>query len=89
MFFRYVPAQDASLSYDLGFTGNGRPRPGSACGAGPSGKPCSSIGFDRRWNRMRSLMRGAFVDEQVAAIPPRPAPSGAMRSKILVARGRR
>jgi hypothetical protein len=89
MFFRHVPAQDASLPYDLGCIGNGRLQPGSACGAGPSAKPCSSIGFDRRWNRMRSLLRGAFVEERGATIPPRPAQSDAMRSKNLVAQDRR
>ena len=35
---------------------------GSVCGAGMSGKPSSSIGFERRWNPMLKLDRTAFVD---------------------------
>lgn len=45
---------------------------GSACGAGISGKPCSTIGFERRWNATLALERDAFV-EAVAAVPPAPA----------------
>ena len=46
----------------------GRPRGvpahfgGSACGAGLSGKPSSTIGFEKRWNRALSLGREEFVD---------------------------
>lgn len=45
---------------------------GSACGAGMSGKPASSIGFERRWNPMLRLSREAFVDAlvDVPAKPP-------------------
>ena len=46
---------------------------GSACGAGLSGKPASTIGFERRCNPMLSLQREAFVDAVVAHIPPPPA----------------
>lgn len=35
---------------------------GSACGVGLSGKPSSSIGFERRWNAMLKLPREAFVE---------------------------
>jgi hydroxyacylglutathione hydrolase len=35
---------------------------GSACGAGMSGKPSSTIAFEKRWNLMLSLDREAFVD---------------------------
>ena len=44
---------------------------GSACGAGMSGKPASSIGFERRWNPMLRLSREAFVDA-VVDVPPKP-----------------
>src|SRR5438874_6104888 len=44
---------------------------GSVCGAGLSGKPMSTIGFERRWNSMLSLGREAFV-EALADVPPKP-----------------
>jgi hypothetical protein len=34
---------------------------GSACGAGLSGKPASTIGFERRFNPMLSMGREEFV----------------------------
>ncbi|HQT00648.1 MAG: MBL fold metallo-hydrolase [Hydrogenophilales bacterium 16-64-46] len=46
---------------------------GSACGAGLSGKPMSTLGFEKRWNPMLSMPRDEFVAALVAAIPPRPA----------------
>ncbi len=46
---------------------------GSVCGAGISGKPASTIGFERRWNPMLSLDREAFVEALTQEIPPRPA----------------
>ena len=45
---------------------------GSACGAGLSGKPASTIGFEQRFNPMLSLSREAFVDALTAGIPPQP-----------------
>lgn len=45
---------------------------GSACGAGLSGKPASTIGFERRFNPMLSMSREAFVNELVANIPAPP-----------------
>ncbi len=45
---------------------------GSACGAGISGKPVSTIGFEKRWNPMLSMERGAFVEALTKSIPPRP-----------------
>jgi glyoxylase-like metal-dependent hydrolase (beta-lactamase superfamily II) len=45
---------------------------GSACGAGMSGKPMSTIGFERRWNPLLSLGRDEFVHRVTEAIPPRP-----------------
>lgn len=46
---------------------------GSACGAGLSGKPASTLAFERRFNRMLSLPRGEFVAALIAEIPPPPA----------------
>ncbi len=46
---------------------------GSACGAGMSGKPMSTIGFEKRWNPMLAMGRDAFVAALTEAIPPRPA----------------
>jgi glyoxylase-like metal-dependent hydrolase (beta-lactamase superfamily II) len=44
---------------------------GSVCGAGLSGKPSSTIAFERRWNPMLSLDREAFV-AALADVPPKP-----------------
>jgi glyoxylase-like metal-dependent hydrolase (beta-lactamase superfamily II) len=44
---------------------------GSVCGAGMSGKPSSTIAFERRWNPMLALNRDAFVNA-LAEIPPKP-----------------
>lgn len=46
---------------------------GSVCGAGISGKPGSTIGFEKRWNPMLKLDRDAFVKALTQEIPPRPA----------------
>lgn len=46
---------------------------GSACGAGMSGKPTSTIAFERRWNPLLGLDEAAFVDEVGASVPARPA----------------
>ncbi len=46
---------------------------GSACGAGLSGKPASTIGFEKRFNPMLSMSREAFVDALTADIAPPPA----------------
>ncbi len=45
---------------------------GSACGAGLSGKPSSTLSFERRWNPLLSKPRDAFV-AAVTDVPPRPA----------------
>jgi glyoxylase-like metal-dependent hydrolase (beta-lactamase superfamily II) len=44
---------------------------GSVCGAGLSGKPSSTIAFERRWNPMLSLDRDAFI-AALADVPPKP-----------------
>lgn len=46
---------------------------GSACGAGLSGKPSSTIGFEKRWNTALTLDRACFIAQLTASIPPRPA----------------
>jgi len=46
---------------------------GSACGAGLSGKPSSTIGFEKRWNAALTLDRASFIAQLTASIPPRPA----------------
>ena len=46
---------------------------GSVCGAGMSGKPTSTIGYEKRWNPMLALDRAGFVAALTEAIPPRPA----------------
>jgi glyoxylase-like metal-dependent hydrolase (beta-lactamase superfamily II) len=46
---------------------------GSVCGAGLSGKPSSTIGFEKRWNAVLSMDRDDFVHELTTSIPQRPA----------------
>ena len=56
---------------------------GSACGAGMSGKPSSTIAFEKRWNPLLSLSRDAFIDA-LADVPPKPA---AMEEILRINRG--
>jgi hydroxyacylglutathione hydrolase len=44
---------------------------GSVCGTGLSGKPSSTLAFERRWNLMLSLERKAFI-AALANVPPKP-----------------
>lgn len=46
---------------------------GSVCGAGISGKPGSTLGFEKRWNPLLNMQREAFVAALTQEIPPRPA----------------
>lgn len=46
---------------------------GSACGAELSGKPSSTIGFEKRWNPLLSLGKEEFIAAVIGNIPPRPA----------------
>ena len=46
---------------------------GSVCGAGLSGKPSSTVGFEKRWNAALVLERSAFIAQVTASIPPPPA----------------
>jgi hydroxyacylglutathione hydrolase len=44
---------------------------GSACGAGLSGKPSSTLGFEKRSNAALSLPRGEFIAQLLRDLPPR------------------
>lgn len=46
---------------------------GSSCGAGLSGKPASTIGFEKRFNPMLAMPRAAFIEALTAQIPEPPA----------------
>ena len=46
---------------------------GSVCGAGLSGKPSSTLGFEKRWNPSLGLEKSAFIAALIKEIPPRPA----------------
>lgn len=47
---------------------------GSVCGAGISGKPVSTLGFEKRFNAMLKIMnKDEFVHALTTEIPPRPA----------------
>ena len=56
---------------------------GSLCGAGLSGKPSSTIAFERRWNALLSQTREDFI-EAVCNVPPQP---DAMMQILRVNRG--
>jgi hydroxyacylglutathione hydrolase len=60
---------------------------GSACGAGLSGKPSSTLGFEKRFNRSLSMDRGAFIEFLTREIPPRPTDMDAMLRANLGAAG--
>jgi hydroxyacylglutathione hydrolase len=46
---------------------------GSACGAGMSGKPMSTLAFERLWNPLLGLGRDEFVAAMRAGVPEKPA----------------
>ena len=46
---------------------------GSACGAGMSGKPMSTIASEKRWNSLLGLGEAAFVDQLGGTAAPKPA----------------
>lgn len=58
---------------------------GSACGAGMSGKPMTTLAFEKRWNPMLGLGREAFVSQISEGIPPKPAD---IETILLFNRGR-
>jgi len=45
---------------------------GSACGAGMSGKPMSTLGFEKRWNPLLALSETEFVEQVGGTVPPKP-----------------
>ena len=45
---------------------------GSSCGADISGKPSSTIGFEKRWNRLLSLGKEDFIAAVTTSTPERP-----------------
>jgi glyoxylase-like metal-dependent hydrolase (beta-lactamase superfamily II) len=57
---------------------------GSMCGAGMSGKPSSTIAFEKRWNPLLSRPRAEFIDA-LADVPPKPA---AMEQILRINQGR-
>ena len=46
---------------------------GSPCGAGLSGKPSSTLAFEKRWNPLLALAQDAFVEQVGGASPEKPA----------------
>jgi len=46
---------------------------GSVCGAGMSGKPSSTLAFEKRWNPALGLSRAAFIERMTSNSPPKPA----------------
>jgi hydroxyacylglutathione hydrolase len=46
---------------------------GSACGVGLSGKPSSTLGFEKRWNPGLAMDKARFITHLTADIPPPPA----------------
>jgi glyoxylase-like metal-dependent hydrolase (beta-lactamase superfamily II) len=57
---------------------------GSVCGAGMSGKPSSTIAFEKRWNPLLGKTRDEFI-EALADVPPKPA---AMEQILRINQGR-
>jgi hypothetical protein len=57
---------------------------GSVCGRGLSGKPTSTIGFERRFNRAFALGSEAeFVELMLRDVPPRPPRAAEIRAANL------
>lgn len=57
---------------------------GSVCGRGLSGKPTSTIGFERRFNRAFAMTdRDAFVAHMLREIPPAPPGASETRARNL------
>ena len=57
---------------------------GSVCGRGLSGKPISTIGFERRYNRAFTITdRATFVAAMLRDIPPRPPEAAETRAANL------
>ena len=46
---------------------------GSVCGAGMSGKPMSTLAFEKRWNPVLELDRSEFVEKMTSGMLAKPA----------------
>ena len=46
---------------------------GSMCGASMSGKPSSTLAFEKRWNPVLALDRATFINHMTSSAPPKPA----------------
>ena len=88
-------AEGAAALYDSAATLRGLPDhvevwpgafSGSVCGRGLSGKPSSTIGFERRFNRaFRTEDRGAFVAAMLRDVPAPPPDAAHVRAVNLAA----
>lgn len=59
---------------------------GSVCGAGLSGKPSSTIGFEKRFNPfLKIASKDEFVERLTADLPPRPAATDAFVAANMAA----
>ena len=58
---------------------------GSVCGVGMSGKPMSTLAFEKRWNPVLHLDRAGFVKKIASGLPPKPIE---MESILRANRGR-
>lgn len=61
---------------------------GSACGVGLSGKPASTLAFEKRFNPVLSMTRDAFIEEVSANVPPQPADMARIVEANLRGQGR-
>jgi glyoxylase-like metal-dependent hydrolase (beta-lactamase superfamily II) len=58
---------------------------GSVCGAGMSGKPMSTLAFEKKWNPTLQLDRETFIETLTNGILPKPAE---METILLINQGR-
>jgi glyoxylase-like metal-dependent hydrolase (beta-lactamase superfamily II) len=57
---------------------------GSVCGRGLSGNPCSTLGFERRFNKAFGIAdRDAFIEYMLRDTPPRPPDAARVRAENL------
>jgi len=68
---KILPLPDALEIYPAHFSG-------SACGAGLSGKPSSTLAFEKRWTSLLTMTEGDFVDALVETIPGKPEGAAAI-----------
>jgi len=63
---KLLPLPDALEVYPAHFSG-------SVCGAGMSGKPMTTLAFEKRWNPVLALGLDEFVDSVSESMPDKPA----------------